>query len=159
MGGRQRVTLMPPAHATPSSSLSGYVGHLDPVPVAASQPPQPLPVGAYRLQTSPLRGYIHHGDLAHLLSLKIGDALALVAEPANPHDRHAVRVHHGERHVGYLPRESNHVVSRLLRQGAPLRAAVAWIDPTSDFATPLTLHVLWDAPLTASSNAAACQHS
>ncbi len=146
MGGRQRVTLMPPAQTTHSSPLPGYVRCIAPVPVAASQAPHPLPAGAYRLQTSPLRGYVHHGDLAHLLSLKIGDTLTLHPEPANPHDRYAVRVHHGERHIGYLPRESNHVVSRLLRQGAPLRAAVAWIDPSSDFQVPLTLHVLWDAP-------------
>lgn len=110
-----------------------------------SQPPQPLPAGTYRLQTSPLRGYAYRGDHAHLHALKIGDELALCAEPANPHDKYAVRVHHREQHIGYLPSSSNHVVSRLLRQGAPLRAVVAWIDTGSDLHLPLTLHVLWDA--------------
>lgn len=109
-----------------------------------SQPPQPLPAGAYRLQTSPLRGYAYHGDPVHLHSLRIGDELTLCAEPANPHDKYAVRVHHRDRHIGYLPGASNHIVSRLLRQGAPLRAIVAWIDPGSNLHLPLTLHVLWD---------------
>lgn len=109
-----------------------------------SQPPLPLPAGTYRLQTSPLRGYAYRGDLAHLHSLKVGDELTLCAEPANPHDKYAVRVHHRDQHIGYLPRESNHVVSRLLRQGAPLRAVIAWIDSGSDLNLPLTLHVLWD---------------
>lgn len=108
-----------------------------------SQPPQPLPAGTYRLQTSPLRGYAHYGDLAHLHTLKVGDALALCAEPANPHDKYAVRVHHGDRQIGYLPAPSNHVASRLLRQGAPLRAVVAWIDPGDNLALPLSLRVLW----------------
>ncbi len=106
--------------------------------------PLPLPVGAYRLQTSPLRGYAQHGDLAHFHTLKLGDELTLCAEPANPHDRYAVRVHHGDRHIGYLPRESNHVVSRLLRQGCPLRAVVAWLDSGASPHVPLTLHVLLD---------------
>lgn len=111
-----------------------------PVP---SQPPLPLPAGAYRLQTSPLRGYVYRGDPAHLYSLKLGDTLTLCAEPANPHDKYAVRVHHQDRHIGYLPRESNHVVSRLLRQGAPLCAVIAWLDRTPNLQIPLTLHVLW----------------
>jgi hypothetical protein len=110
-----------------------------------SQPPQPLPQGSYCLQTSPLRGYAYRGDLAHLHSLKVGDELTLCPEPANPHDKYAVRVHHRDLHIGYLPSTSNHVVSRLLRQGAPLRAVVAWIDSGSNLQLPLSLHVLWDA--------------
>jgi hypothetical protein len=110
---------------------------------APTQLPQPLPPGAYCLQTSALRGYAQRGDIAHFHSLKIGDELTLCPEPANPYDEYAVRIHHRDRHIGYLPRESNHVVSRLLRQGAPLRAVIAWVDPTENFQLPLTLHVLW----------------
>lgn len=108
-----------------------------------SHPPLPAPENDYRLQTSPLRGSGHHADFASLAILKPGDALELVAEPYNPHDCYAVRVHLDGRHIGYLPRQSNHVVSRLLRQGAPLRAEVAWLASDLDFHTPLTLHVLW----------------
>lgn len=113
--------------------------------LAPSPSPLPLPAHAYRLQTSPLRGYAHHADHTLLDSLKLGDPLSLLPEPANPHDRYAVRVHHRDRHIGYLPRESNHVVSRLLRQGAPLRGEIAWLDP-QNLQLPLTLHVLWDKP-------------
>jgi hypothetical protein len=127
-------------HVPPQDIYPVVLKHTQP-----SQPPQPLPAGGFRLQTSPLRGYAYLGDLAHLHALKIGDELTLCAEPANPHDKYAVRVHHQDRHIGYLPRASNHVVSRLLRQGAPLRAAVAWIDPGSNLQLPLTLHVLWSA--------------
>jgi len=108
-----------------------------------SHPPLPAPENAYRLQTSPLHGAAHYVDAAALAILKPGDPLDLVAEPFNPHDKHAVRVHLHDRHIGYLPRHSNHVVSRLLRQGAPLRAEVAWLAPDLDPHLPLTLHVLW----------------
>lgn len=132
-----------PTYVTPA--LGRTTTRSDLVPPCVSQPPQALPAGVYRLQTSPLRGYSHHGDYALLAELRIGEELSLVPEPANPHDRYAVRVHHGDDHIGYLPRESNHVVSRLLRQGAPLRAIVAWIDPTPNPQLPLSLHILWDA--------------
>ena len=104
----------------------------------------PSPENAYRLQTSALSGSEYYADLAALAILKPGDPLAHVAEPFNPHDKYAVRVHLNGRHIGYLPRQSNHVVSRLLRQGAPLRAEIAWIAPDLDSQRPLTLHVLWD---------------
>ena len=116
------------------------------LPTGLSHPPPPEP-DDYRLQTSPLRGFIHHGNAADLAILKPGDPLELVAEPYNPHDRHAVRVHLHGRHLGYLPRESNHVVSHLLRQGAPLKAEVAWLCPQLNPHLPLTLHVLWPREL------------
>lgn len=122
---------------------------LPPPPTFALPPspsPQPLPTGAYCLQTSPLRGYAHRGNAAHFHTLKIGEELALCPEPANPYDEHAVRVHHRDRHIGYLPRESNQVVSRLLRQGAPLRGMIAWVDTQPNLQLPLTLHVLWGGP-------------
>lgn len=110
-------------------------------------PPVPsLASGTYWLQTSPLRGYDHYGDPVHLATLRLGERLTLQAEPANPHDTYAVRVHHQGRHIGYLPRESNHVVSRLLRQGAPLGALIAWLDPAGNPQLPLTLHVIWITP-------------
>jgi hypothetical protein len=135
-------------HIPPHDIVATPLKHTQP-----SQAPQPLPQGVYRLQTSRLRAYAYYGETAHLHTLKVGDPLTLCAEPANPHDKYAVRVHHQDRHIGYLPRESNHVVSRLLRQGALLRGVIAWIDPGDNLQLPLTLHVLWDIP--ASGNNAA----
>lgn len=111
-------------------------------PQPNNQPPVPLPEDVYRIQTSRLAGFHHHGQDAWLHQMKPGDGLELVAEPANPHDKYAVRVHWQGNMVGYLPRSSNHVVSRLLRQGAPLRAVVAWINANEAHGVPMTLHVL-----------------
>ncbi len=107
-----------------------------------SLPPVPLPDNCYRLQTSRLAGFSHHGHPSWIKQMQPGDPLTLVAEPANPHDHYAVRVHWQNQMIGYLPSSSNHVVSRLLRQGAPLRAVIAWTSSGETYDTPLTLHVL-----------------
>ena len=109
---------------------------------ALSQTPVALPEDQIRLQSSRLAGFLHYAQNAWLHQMKLGDALDLVAEPDNPHDRYAVRVHWQEKHIGYLPRTSNHVVSRLLRQGAPVTAAIAWLDAQKNSGMPMTLHVL-----------------
>ncbi|MCP5536321.1 MAG: HIRAN domain-containing protein [Akkermansiaceae bacterium] len=111
-------------------------------PQANSQPPVPLPEDVYRLQTSRLAGFNYYGQDIWLHQMKLGEELTLVAEPANPYDQYAVRIHWQDKHIGYLPRTSNHVVSRLLRQGAPIKAAIAWLDPRQERGTPMTLHVL-----------------
>lgn len=112
-----------------------------PIPGEQSPPPQPLPEDRYRLQTSRISGYTHHGHDAWLHQMKLDDELQLIAEPANPHDKYAIRVHWQNKHIGYLPRTSNHVVSRLLRQGAPVTAVIAWLDSQNSGNCPLTLHV------------------
>lgn len=74
--------------------------------------------------------------------MQLHDPLELQPEPANPYDRHAVRIHWKTHHIGYLPRESNHIVSRLLRQNCPLTAHIAWLAKEPHPTIPLTLEVL-----------------
>ena len=110
-------------------------------PIQHVPPPIALPRDCYFLQTSILAGseYYQFQDLDRN-ALDVGTTLTLIAEPANPHDQYAVRVQLVSIHLGYLPRTSNHIVSLLLQQGAPLQARVAWLNHESD--PPLTLHVL-----------------
>lgn len=70
-----------------------------------------------------------------------GDLLRLVAEPDNPHDAHAVAVWRGDLMLGYLPREANEPIARLLVSGAHVEAEVSrlyeWRNgggPPEDFA-------------------------
>lgn len=102
--------------------------------------PQALSADSYCLQTSSLAGaeYYQFEEIAPFL--KVGAELQLIAEPANPYDKYAVRVHFQEHHLGYLPRASNHVASRLLRQGAPLTAKIAYLYYQDR--RPMSLHVL-----------------
>jgi HIRAN domain len=81
------------------------------------------------LQDSPLRGFEYRQPKALLYDMAPGDSLVFVAEPTNPHDSNAVRVHWQGRHIGYLPRENNEHASRLLRQGAELQGNILSLDP------------------------------
>lgn len=72
-------------------------------------------------------GFQYHAGPGCLGRLSPGDFVVLQAEPGNPHDRHAVRVCWNGRLLGYVPRSGNRAVSRLLRQGARIEAAIVRI--------------------------------
>jgi hypothetical protein len=67
------------------------------------------------IQTSPVRGHRYYDGPDVISQLRPGDRLTLIAEPENPHDEFAVRVEWRGAKLGYLPRERNHQVSRMLR--------------------------------------------
>jgi class 3 adenylate cyclase len=77
------------------------------------------------VQSSPLAGFRYHDAPAVFAEIKPGDALALVREPANPHDPNAVRVEWQGRMLGYVPRAENAAVAWALDRGEPLRARVS----------------------------------
>lgn len=70
-------------------------------------------------------GLAHHDAKAVWDALRVGDALALVREPANLHDANAVRIEWRGRLLGYLPRADNAAIARQLDRGNPLQARVA----------------------------------
>jgi len=94
-----------------------------------------LPAGAQELaarivvQSSPLAGFRHYEAPNLWQDIRQGDALTLVREPANAHDRNAVRVEWRTFKLGYVPRAQNEAVARLLDQGAPLAARVSRLQP------------------------------
>lgn len=49
--------------------------------------------------------------------LKIGTKLDLVREPDNQFDPYAVAIYYGEYQLGYIPRGSNHDISKYLDMG------------------------------------------
>ena len=77
------------------------------------------------LQDSPLAGFQYHAGRAVWPQLRVGDALALVREPDNPHDPRAVRIDWQGRTLGYVPRRENADVARLLDNGQPLEARIS----------------------------------
>ena len=89
--------------------------------------------GAVHLQHNRVAGLAHH-RWKEISPLAVpGSRLELRAEPGNPHDRYAVAVYWpgmaGGVKIGYLPRNTNHVVSHLLRQGIPVSATLKAIHP------------------------------
>ena len=82
------------------------------------------------VQSSPLAGFRYHEASALWNDLRLGDALALVREPGNPHDPRAVRVEWRGRMLGYVPRRENDAVAWGLDRGEALRARISRLDPT-----------------------------
>jgi HIRAN domain len=76
------------------------------------------------IQSSPVAGFQFHEGKQLWDQLKVGDALTLVREPANPHDARAVRVEWNGHMLGYVPRAENDAVARQLDRGNKLEARI-----------------------------------
>lgn len=71
-----------------------------------------------------IAGGHHHGLEAALGRIAPGTKLALVREAANPYDADAVAVHLDGLKLGFIPREANNPVARLLDRGERVTAEV-----------------------------------
>jgi len=77
------------------------------------------------VQNSPLAGSQYYAVDQFWSEIKVGDALELIREPDNKHDRNAIRVEwHGHK-LGYLPRKENRVVAAAMDAGDRLSARVS----------------------------------
>jgi hypothetical protein len=76
------------------------------------------------VQESPLAGFQYHEGGRLWPRLRTGQPLALIREPGNHYDPHAVRIDWRGRKLGYLPRNENTAVSQMLDRGARLTARI-----------------------------------
>jgi hypothetical protein len=90
--------------------------------VAASTHAQTVKV---LVQSSPLAGFQYHEAGELWSELQVGDTLALVREPDNPHDGNAVRVEWHGRMLGYLPRAENRAVAAEMDRGSTVSGRIA----------------------------------
>ncbi len=58
------------------------------------------------------------------IDLLEGVSFGLKREPANEYDKHAVALYYDQHHVGYIPRQKNEVVARLMDAGKSFVAKV-----------------------------------
>jgi hypothetical protein len=72
------------------------------------------------VQSSPLAGFQYYGGKILWDEMHEGDALTLVREPDNPHDRFAVRVEWRGQKLGYLPRAENRTVAEEMDRGTAI---------------------------------------
>lgn len=77
------------------------------------------------VQSSPLAGFQYHAGTSVWSELRVGDALALVREPDNPHDAKAVRVEWRGTMLGYLPRAENEAVAGAMDRGERVAGRIA----------------------------------
>jgi hypothetical protein len=76
------------------------------------------------VHSAPLAGFQYHAAGLLWSQLQRGDALQLVREPSNRHDRHAVRVDWRGQSLGYLPRTQNREVAAELDRGNRVEARI-----------------------------------
>jgi hypothetical protein len=77
------------------------------------------------VQSSPLAGFQYHAGAVVWNDLKVGDDLALIREPDNPHDARAVRVEWRGIQLGYLPRAENEAVAAAMDRGERVGGRIA----------------------------------
>ncbi|WP_153132075.1 HIRAN domain-containing protein [Dechloromonas hortensis] len=77
------------------------------------------------VQSSPLAGSQYYAVGEFWRQLQVGDALTLVREPDNRHDRHAIRVEWRGHKLGYVPRSENRSVAAAMDQGERPVARIA----------------------------------
>ena len=77
------------------------------------------------VQNSPLAGSQYYAMEIFWSEIKVGDALALIREPDNKHDRNAIRVEWRGHQLGYVPRAQNRAVAAAMDAGDKLTARVS----------------------------------
>ena len=77
------------------------------------------------VQSSPLAGFHYYQGKQLWDEIRVGDALTLVREPANPHDSNAVRVEWRGQRLGYVPRCDNRAVALHMDRGGNVEARVS----------------------------------
>ena len=76
-----------------------------------------------------LAGFSFYEGVLAFNDLKIGTELSLRPEPDNRYDKHAVEVFYKEHKLGYIPRQMNRAVAKLLKAGINcFEARVQWLD-------------------------------
>ena len=99
---------------------------------AVPSPPLPVPAATYELDRFFIAGFQYHEGPQVISALQAGAAVRVYAEPENPYDDNAVRLEFCGRHIGYIPRRRNRIISRLLAQGAPVCGHIVGVHPSAE---------------------------
>ena len=73
---------------------------------------------------APVAGYAHAFDPAREVHFAVGQALALIREPENPHDRNAIRIEWRGEKIGYVPRPDNVAIAGSIDTGTTFTASI-----------------------------------
>ena len=82
------------------------------------------PAARIVVQHAPLAGFVYYEGPDVWESMKKGDRLTLVREPANPHDANAIRLEWQGHTIGYVPRRENADLARQIDFGARVEARI-----------------------------------
>jgi len=93
------------------------------------------------VQSTPLAGFRYHAAAELWQELRVGDALELTREPANPHDANAVAVTWRGHKLGYVPRRDNAALAWGLDRGERLQARISRLAPHPNPARRIEIEV------------------
>lgn len=93
------------------------------------------------VQSAPLAGFRYHAAADVWRDLRVGDALELARERANPHDANAIAVTWRGRKLGYVPRRDNAALAWGLDRGERLQARISRLAPHPNPARRIEIEV------------------
>lgn len=82
-----------------------------------------------RLSSPYIAGFQYYQGLELEQMLKENDGLILKREPQNTHDCYAIEVFTDSNKLGYLPREENKVIARMMDQGITVKGRIVKVNP------------------------------
>lgn len=85
-----------------------------------------------RLTSRYIAGFQYYRGAEIENQLRVNDTLVLKREHENRHDWYAVEVYRGNDKLGYLPREENRVVARMMDQKIEVKGRIEKINPESE---------------------------
>lgn len=77
-----------------------------------------------RIKSFLIAGFQYHEGALVFSQLEIGTKLQLRAEPENRWDHNAVAIYFADYKLGYIPRDENHDISKVLQAGHEIFEAV-----------------------------------
>lgn len=98
-----------------------------------------------RLTSKYIAGFQFYHGVDMEPQLRENDGLTLKREPENRHDCYAVEVYRGDDKLGYLPREENRVVARMMDQKINVRGRITKIYPDSPLWHRVKMKVYYEA--------------
>jgi len=98
-----------------------------------------------RLASKYIAGFQFYHGVDKERQLRENDGLTLKREPGNRHDCYAVEVYSGDDKLGYLPREENRVVARMMDQKITVKGRITKINPDSPLWHRVKMKVYYEA--------------
>jgi hypothetical protein len=97
-----------------------------------------------RLTSRYVAGFQYYRGAEIENKLKVNDSLLLKREPKNKYDCYAVEVYHGDNKLGYLPREENRVVARMMDQEINVKGRITKINSDSSDYRKVKMKVFYE---------------
>lgn len=97
-----------------------------------------------RLSSPYLAGFQHYQGPEIESQLSENNLLTLKREPTNQYDGYAIEVFQNNAKLGYLPRNENKVIARLMDQGVDVKARILCVDPEGSAYRKVKMNVFYE---------------